>query len=317
MGESAEALERRIDELRVAVRQAVISGDRARARVLRAELRRAEQQWDEALAELAETAERADTTATDETTGLDEAAVAAPGDPVEGTAAQPAGTAARPARSARSGGSGGSGSHQPSPLLPLREQVHQALTLLGVPAAPRLVVAVHRAFHPGGEMVPARLTSLRRDEERSFRAAPHARPYYLCAALTADLLAPARGLLAVSTWPMTSRVIGPLSPRVDFLTSAIRVAEHIGRMPEPAPAARRLLWQFAANIPGAASSIDTMTPTAVARAARAELAIHADADRSHRAAAARRAREQLDEAEQLFGTRLRLVSAGGTGPGAP
>ena len=97
------------------------------------------------------------------------------------------------------------------PLLPLREQVHQALTLLGAPAAPKLIIAVHEAFHVG-ELAPARLTSLRRDEERSFRSAPHSRPYYLCSALTADLLAPARGLLAVSTWPMATRVIGPLSP---------------------------------------------------------------------------------------------------------
>ena len=59
---------------------------------------------------------------------------------------------------------------QRGPLLPLREQVHHALTLLTVPAAPRLIISVHEAFF-SGEMVPARLTSLRRDEERSFRAA--------------------------------------------------------------------------------------------------------------------------------------------------
>jgi hypothetical protein len=64
---------------------------------------------------------------------------------------------------------------QPGPLLPIREQVHQALTLLGVPAAPRLILAVHDAFF-SGPLVPARLTSIRRDEERSFRVAPHARP---------------------------------------------------------------------------------------------------------------------------------------------
>jgi hypothetical protein len=84
--------------------------------------------------------------------------------------------------------------------------VHQALTLLGVPAAYRLITAVHDAFF--GSVLPgARLTSLRRDEERSFRTMPHARPYYLCAALISDLLAPARGLLAVSTWPMERRQV--------------------------------------------------------------------------------------------------------------
>lgn len=200
---------------------------------------------------------------------------------------------------------------QAGPLLPLREQVHQALTLLGAPAAPKMVIAVHEAF-AAGEMVPARLTSLRRDEERSFRSAPHSRPYYLCSALTADLLAPARGLLAVSTWPMAARIVGPLSPRVDFLTAAKRVAEQMGRLPEPGPAARRLLWRFAATIPGAATSAEAMIPAAVAEAAEAELSVHLDDDRSHREAAARRATAQLDAAEQLFGTKLGRVAATGT-----
>lgn len=260
---SAEALERRIDELRTAIRKAVTAGERDRAKVLRADLRKAERQWDEALEELEELSEK-------------------PAAPVP-----------------RHGGA----------LLPLREQVHQALTLLGAPAAPKLIIAVHEAFHVG-EMVPARLTSLRRDEERSFRSAPHSRPYYLCSALTADLLAPARGLLAVSTWSMATRVIGPLSPRVDFLTAAIRLAEHLDRVPESLQAGRRLLWRFAANIPGAATSADAMTPAVVAEAAAAELEVHRDADRSHREAAARRAKNQLDDVDQLFGSRLRTVSAG-------
>ena len=118
-------------------------------------------------------------------------------------------------------------------LLPAREQVHQALTLLGVPAAPRLIAAVHEAFFTG-QLAPSRLTSLRRDEERSYRSAPNARPYYLCPALTADLLSPARALLCVSTWPMEQRIVGPLSPRVDFLTAAIRVAEPPAAWPAPA-----------------------------------------------------------------------------------
>ena len=109
-------------------------------------------------------------------------------------------------------------------LLPAREQVHQALTLLGVPAAPKLIGAVHSAFFTG-QLAASRLASLRRDEERSYRAAPGARPYYLCPALTSDLLSPARALLCVSTWPLEQRIVGPLSPRVDFLTAAIRTAE--------------------------------------------------------------------------------------------
>jgi hypothetical protein len=54
-----------------------------------------------------------------------------------------------------------------------------------------------------------------------------------------------------------------------------------------------------------------VSPGRIAAAARAELAIHEDADRSHREAAAARARTGLDEAEQLFGTRLRTITATG------
>ncbi|MGI5320813.1 hypothetical protein [Actinomadura nitritigenes] len=191
-------------------------------------------------------------------------------------------------------------------LLPVRDQVHQALTLLGVPAAPKLIGSVYAAFFPG-EIPGTRLTSLRRDEERSFRTAPYARPYYLCAALTADLLAPARGLLTVSTWPLEQRIVGPLSPRTDFLASAIRLAEHAGRT-APSPDAQRLLWRFASNIPGAVTgTVGTVDPAVLAEAARAELDVHREPDRRRRASAAGRARAQLDDAERLFGSRLRAL----------
>jgi hypothetical protein len=269
MSESAEMLESRIERLRVAVREAVVAGDRERARALRGELRIAEDAWEDALAQM------------------------------EGAAPetiQPAGE-----RGARR--------EQAGPLVPLREQVHEALSLLTVPAAPRLIVTVHEAFF-AAPLPVSRLTSLRRDEERSFRSAPFARPYYICATLTADLLAPARGLLAISTWPMERRVIGPLSPRVHFLMAAIQVAGSIERIPGPSPAARRLLWRFAASIPGAADDTAAMEPAQVVRAAQAELAVHEATDLGIRQPAAQRARRQLDDAAQLFGSRLQVSQSG-------
>jgi hypothetical protein len=215
----------------------------------------------------------------------------------------PAAVEAQPRMSSASAGS----------LLPVREQVHQALTLLSVPAAPKLIVAVHEAFF-AGTLAGPQLTSLRRDEERSFRSAPHARPYYLCGALTADRLAPARGLLAVSTWPLPSRIIGPLSSRVDFLNAAVRVAAHVGRAGDPSPAAARLLWRFAANIPNAADTTGVADPRRVSAAATAELKVHDEVDRSQRETAAQRARRQLDEAQQLFGAPpLGVARRGATG----
>ena len=208
------------------------------------------------------------------------------------------------------------GRQGPTSLLPAREQVHQALTLLGVPAAPKLASTVHSAFF-AGELPASGLASLRRDEERSYRSAPGARPYYLCAALTSDLLSPARALVCVSTWPLEQRVIGPLSPRVDFLTAAIRIAEATATLGETGPGsaeASRLLRRFALNVPGAGPGRagEAVSPAAVAEASRAELAIHADRDRDDRVQSARRARSQLGDAEQLFGVRLQAVRDAGT-----
>lgn len=197
---------------------------------------------------------------------------------------------------------------EPAQLVSVREQVHQALTLLGVAAAPKLIAAVHGAFFVG-KLTGAQLTSLRRDEERSFRSAPHARSYYLCSVLTFDRLVAARGLVAVSTWPLELRIIGPLSHRVDFLTAATRLAEFADKVERSPPLpALRLLWQFASNIPGAADSFESMAPAQVAVAARAELDIHSKSDQTHRESSAARARKQLDEVQQLFGSVLKVTS---------
>jgi hypothetical protein len=273
VAETIETLERRIDELRVAVREAVLAGDRALATQRRAALKSAERAWEDA---------------------LDQVAAAQAGPSAQATTAVHAGLGAT---AESSGPPAGGGS-----LLPLREQVYEALSLLQVPAAPKLIATVHEAFF-GATFPTTRVTSLKRDEERSFRTAPFARPYYICAALSADYLAPSRGLLAVSTWPLELRVIGSLSPRVDFLTAAIRVAEAIERIPEPPAAARRLLQRFAASISGAISPGGGADPAAVSEAARAELTVHRDADAKARRAAAERARG-LHHAEQLFGTTM-------------
>ncbi|MFC5754066.1 hypothetical protein, partial [Actinomadura rugatobispora] len=291
---SPEALEARIAELRASVRRAMARGDRAAARTLRAELRRAEDAWDDAV--------------------LGEG----PAQPAEADD-EPA--ADRPAAERRAAERAvtGRGAERERGLVPVREQVHQALTLLSVPAAPKLIGSVYAAFFPG-EIAGSRLTSLRRDEERSFRTSPYSRPYYLCAALTADMLAPARGLITVSTWPLEQRVVGPLSARTDFLTAALRIAEHAGRGgASPSPAVQRLLWRFAANIPGTTGgSVGTVEPAALAEAAAAELEVHRAADGGQRREAAERALSRLDDAERLFGSRLRAMrTAAATGTNGP
>ncbi|MFB7576292.1 hypothetical protein [Streptomyces sp. NPDC056165] len=272
MQEHLDALEERMQQLQQAMRNAQLARDSDQVKQLRAELRRTQRAWDALFEQTEETEET------------------------------PAGDGAR--RTLAEDGPG-----QGPVMLPAREQVHQVLTLLAVPAAPKLISTIHEAFFAGA-LAPSRLTSLRRDEERSYRSAPGARPYYLCPALTSDLLSPARGLLTVSTWPLEQRIVGPLSARVHFLTSALNIADAAERVNGdtlPLPA-RQLLLHYARNIPGAQplapQPTAAGTPVDLAllrRAAGDELALHADSDTTTRTQAAARARHQLDAAGLLFG----------------
>ncbi|MFF3877170.1 hypothetical protein [Streptomyces sp. NPDC001978] len=284
MPESLEALEQRMADLRASLREATRAGDKGAASKARRELRAVEQAWNEA---------------------LDAEADTALAEPAESAGRQPSDAPSVAARASRSGGA----------VIPVREQVHQALTVLGANAAPKLISATHEAFFADA-IVTTRLASLRRDEERSFAAQAHARPYYICAALTHDRLAPARGLLAVSTWPLEQRIVGPLGPRTDFLTQAIRVAEQIQRIQatgeQPADAAWRLLHRFAQNVPGAHEGFGAPDPERVIRAATAEFEVHAAEDAAQRRAAAERARD-LTDAQKLFGAPL-LGLAGAADP---
>ncbi|MGW1728405.1 hypothetical protein ACWCQK_36650 [Streptomyces sp. NPDC002306] len=273
MHEHLDALEQRMHQLQQAMRRAQLARDSDQVKQLRDELRRAQRAWDALFAQTEEG---------DEDNALD-------------TGESGAARSAAPA--------------EPQTLLPAREQVHQVLTLLAVPAAPKLISTVHEAFFAGA-LAPSRLTSLRRDEERSYRSAPGARPYYLCPALTFDLLSPARGLLTVSTWSLEQRIVGPLSARVHFLTSALNIAAAAERLDAdtlPLPA-RQLLARYAQNIPGAQPPIQQSSPAdapldlaLLRRAAEDELTLHTESDTTSRNQAAARARSQLDDVALLFG----------------
>ncbi|GGW94184.1 hypothetical protein [Streptomyces lomondensis] len=281
MTASLEELEERLSQLRARLREARRARDAAAASRIRSELREAEAAWEDAL-----DAEEA----TEAAAGEQQAPPPPPAPRATRAAAPPSQPVPRGKRSAHA-------------AVPVREQVHQSLTLLGAPAAPKLISSVYEAFF-SEPLVATKLASLRRDEERSFNAQGYARPYYICAALTHDRLTPARGLLAVSVWPLQRRVIGPLSLRVDFLTHAVGTAEQIQRLTAaghpPSDAAWQLLRRFALNIPGAYDN-DDLDPARVISAARTETAVHQEADDAERGAAADRACAQLTESQQLFG----------------
>ncbi|WP_262057854.1 hypothetical protein [Streptomyces sp. STR69] len=275
MAASLEELEQRLSHLRTELRGAVRARDKAETTRIRRALREAETAWEHALEVEA---------------GPDIETL-----PSEAETRTPPRATGQPRRQERP--THGS--------IPVREQVHQALTLLGAPASPKLISSAYEAFFTE-PLVAAKLASLRRDEERSFTAQGYARPYYICAALTHDRLVPARGLLALSTWPVERRIITPLSPRTDFLTHAVGTAEQIQRLAtagHPAPdAAWRLLRRFALTIPGACdSAAPEPDPARVIAAAQAEATVHQQEDDQRRQAAADRARTQLTDAQKLFG----------------
>jgi hypothetical protein len=186
-------------------------------------------------------------------------------------------------------------------MLPVRVQAHHALALLSVPASPWLIAGVHAAFSGFSDLTGGALVRLLRDEERAYRGGASTSSYHLCPALTAGDLAPARGLIAVSTWPLEHRVIGPLSRRVCLLTALVRLAGHAARLPGASPAVTGLLRGLAAEVPGGLEEFDPMRPWLVAGPARAALAGCAAADAEHRAEAAARALAALNEAELLYG----------------
>lgn len=190
-----EELEAQLARLRALLREASRARDAAAVSRVRAEMRSVEKAWEEALT-------------------VETAKGEAPRGGIESELEAPAPTR-RPPRDLAS--------------VPVREQVNQALAILGAPASPKLISTAYQAFF-ADPLVPTKLASLRRDEERSFTAQGHSRPYYICAALTHDRLNPARGLLAVSNWPLERRIVAPLSPRTDFLTHAVGTAEQIQRL---------------------------------------------------------------------------------------
>ncbi|MDV9169023.1 hypothetical protein R6V09_02565 [Streptomyces sp. W16] len=286
MAESLEELEARMAEYRAAISVAKRRGDNVTAGQLRAELRAIVQEYGRRLDE------------------MDDLPEPEAGEPEPAPASESGAPKATPPPAPRP--SGGS--------VPIREQAHQALTILDAPAGPKLIAATHEAFL-FEKVVTTRLGSLRRDEERSFTAQPFARPYYICPALSHDRLTPVRGLLAVSTWPLEQRIIGPLGPRADFLVHARSISRQIARMQaaghEPTLPAWVLLRRFALNIPGAYEGYGSPDPARVTQAAEAEADVHAEADRATRQAAAAHARERLtDPVRMLFGaTRLGAVEA--------
>jgi hypothetical protein len=201
---------------------------------------------------------------------------------------------------------------------PVREQVAAALRILSRPASVSLIRDVAGARF-GEKIQASRLASLRRDEQRSWLATHRpggssgrslARPVYIIPALTYDRFAPVRGMLALSSWSLETRLVAPASPRVDILHVILRLVDELEHSADApwAPDVRRLVWRFGRSVAGAIEGRGEFTYAQVRDAAERELRQIAEGDTAERREAAERARSQLDEETMLFGVTLRSAT---------
>lgn len=201
-------------------------------------------------------------------------------------------TIARIVRRSRSVGGG---------RLTAREQAISALAEMGVPSPPREIAEFHEARFSSGLDARA-LASVRRDEAAAWERDPSSRAAFLVPALDVRFFRPVRGPLTLSSWELAQRLLGASSPRVDHLRLTVRLAELAERMDgEPGQALTAMAARYAQTIPGAVEAGPDAAPQRIADAARRELEILAPQDDEERTSAASRAREQLEEAELMWG----------------
>lgn len=191
-----------------------------------------------------------------------------------------------------------------------RQTVTAALSEIGVPARVRLVADYCDARF--GEQIDTRaFSALRRDERRAW-ASSSPRPTYVVPALEGRFFQPIRGLLALSDWPIERRLIGPWSERADHLAATAQLARQLSWLSDrDAAVAERLASIVAAmarSIPGALDGT-SVEPTRIADAAQSELDELAQHDGPWRQESAVRARQQLGEEEQLWGTTVMVLGA--------
>jgi hypothetical protein len=188
-----------------------------------------------------------------------------------------------------------------------RQRAITALTELGVPSSPKQIVAYVMART--GEPFDVRaLASVRRDERRSWNSGSR-RDTYVVPTLEGPFLVPGRGRFALSHWPLSQRIVGPLSPRVDHLRACRNLVEQSDRLraldPDAAKRLRGLIVGYARSVPGAleqAWSTDAEIDTdRVLSAVGDELELIGDEDQRSRRQQAERAEGQLDEEQQLWG----------------
>ena len=189
-----------------------------------------------------------------------------------------------------------------------------ALSELGVPVSPR-AVAEYSWARFGARIDHRALASLRRDEWRGWSSPRSIRAVYVVPALEGRHFIAVRGKVALSDWPLERRLIGPFSERVDHLYVTIQLARQLRWLstvePDAAERLQALVSTYASTLPGSQDRAGIVDSTKIEEAAQAELNVFGKQDAEWRQQAAIRARQILDENQQLWGAQPLHAVAGG------
>jgi hypothetical protein len=188
----------------------------------------------------------------------------------------------------------------------MRERAIEAVMQLNVPSSPKLIAAYCEA-RTGDPFDLRAIASIRRDEQRSWKSGSR-RDTYLVPALEGPWLAAARGRFALSHWPLSIRIVGPLSPRTDHLRVCLRTVDQLegaSTNPEEAKRLRKLLAEYARTVPGAMVNAwdlpDELDLARVRAAVKSELDVLQPEDDSWRQREAQRAARTLSDVQQIWG----------------
>ena len=201
---------------------------------------------------------------------------------------------------------------------PLREVMLDLLAEAQIPLNSLLVASVLRPLQ--GNAVPStRFGTLSNDEAKSFESS-RAKPVYLCHCLNHDDGQAVKRFWARSDWPLSRRILGPMSGRVLFLEGAawtIKLAKEASLGTLHVSNAETLYFVAAdqARDAGLKVSRGVFPYDDWLKSLSDLLRRYSGEDAAVRSTAAAALSNQLSERDLLFGARLPLVSLPGSKAG--
>ncbi|MDC9834952.1 hypothetical protein [Rhizobium binxianense] len=198
---------------------------------------------------------------------------------------------------------------------PLRDMVLDNLAEAGCALNSLLLASIARPLH-GREIQSTRFGTLSNDEAKSYDSR-RPRPVYLCHCLTYDHGQAVKRYWARSDWPLSSRIMGPMTGRLLFLRGAawtIGLARTVGRGERSADNPEILNFVAADQARDAGLSVKRGEFPFEDWLAEIDSAIERfdEEDRATREESAKFLSAHLSDRDQLFGSRHALVSLPGS-----